>query len=278
MRINNNLSALNANRQLGNNANQVSNRLENLSSGRRINRAADDAAGLAISERMRTQINGARTASRNTQDAISMLQTAEGGLQSMHNMLQRGRELAVQSANGTNQNMDRQVLQGEFGNIVEEIDQTASTLQFNGMTLLDGSQDNIIFHAGPNPGDTVNFNLGAMNAERLLNVEGEYDPETDVNVATAAAATEAIGTVDNAVNEVSMQRAELGAMQNRLEFRMQALDVQAENAAAAESRVGDADMAQMSAQFTAENILRDVSTAILAQANATPQAVLGLIS
>jgi len=198
-------------------------------------------------------------------------------LQSTQNMLQRGRELAVQSANGTNQNVNRQALQEEFGNLVAEIDRTAATTEFNGTNLLDGSESTIIFHAGPNPGDTVNLNLNAMTSERLLNVEGDYDPETDVNIATASAASEAIQTVDNAVNEVSTQRAELGAMQNRLEFRMQALDIQAENATAAESRIRDADMASTMTEMVTKSIQQSVATAMLAQANTNPQTVLGLL-
>ena len=279
MRINNNVGALNAQRQAGINNNAVANRLEKLSSGKRVNRSSDDAAGLAISEKMRTQIIGTLTASRNTQDAVSLIQVAEGGLQSMHGMLQRARELAVQSANGTNDdNVDRQAIQGEFENIVREVDDTANTTQFNGTNVLDGSGGPITIQAGPNSGDTVDIEIGAMNAAQLLGFEGEeYNAGTDANLATGSAASNAIGTLDNAINDVSLQRAELGALQNRLEFRMQALDIQAENATAAESRIRDTDMAKMMSELTAKNILQKASTAMLAQANARPQNIVGML-
>ena len=278
MRINNNMGAMNSQRQLGVNNNAAANRLERLSSGNRINRAADDAAGLAISERMRTQIIGTMTASRNTQDAISLIQVAEGGLQSLGNMLQRGRELAVQSANGTNQEMDRSAIQSEFSNIVAEIDDTAATTQFNGMNVLDGSSSPITIQAGPNAGDTVDLDIGAMTAGELLGFSGEqYNAETDVNLSNAASSSQALDTIDQAINDVNMQRAELGAMQNRMEFRMQALDIQAENAQAAESRIRDTDMARTMTELTTANILRQANTAVLAQANAQSQNILSML-
>ena len=279
MRINNNVSALNTQKQAGINNNAVANRLEKLSSGKRINRASDDAAGLAISEKMRTQILGTMAASRNTQDAVSMIQVAEGGLQSIQGMLQRARELAVQSANGTNDNnVDRAAIQGEFENIVNEIDSTANTTEFNGTNVLDGTGAPVTIQAGPNADDTVDIEIGAMTAGQLLGFEGEqYNAETDTNLATGATASAALGTLDDAINDVSLQRAELGAMQNRLEFRMQALDIQAENATAAESRVRDSDMAKMMSELTAKNILQKASNAMLAQANARPQNILGML-
>jgi len=279
MRINNNIGALNAQRQSGINNNAVANKLEKLSSGRQINRSADNAAGLAISEKMRTQIIGTMTASRNTQDAVSLIQVAEGGLQSMQSMLQRARELAVQSANGTNDdNVDRAAMQDEFANIVAEVDDTANTTQFNGMNVLDGTASPVIVQAGPNAEDTAEINIGAMTAADLLGFEGEdYNASVDANLATGAAASNAIDTLDNAINDVSMQRAELGALQNRLEFRMQALDIQAENATAAESRIRDTDMAKMMSELTAKSILQQASNAMLAQANARPQNVIGML-
>ena len=280
VRINNNVGALNAQRQSGINNNAVANRLEKLSSGLRINKAADDAAGLAISEKMRTQILGTMTASRNTQDAVSLIQVAEGGLSALQGMLQRGRELAVQSANGTNDNaVDRAALQNEFENIVAEVDSTASTTQFNGMNVLDGTGAPVTIQAGPNAEDTVDINIGSMTAQQLLGQQGEnYDAATDANLATAGAASAAIGTIDNAVNDISLQRAELGAMQNRLEFRMQALDIQAENATAARSRISDTDMARTITELTTKNILQQTSNAMLAQANTRPQNILGMLS
>jgi len=280
VRINNNIGALNAQRQSGINNNAVANRLEKLSSGRRINRAADDAAGLAISEKMRTQILGTMTASRNTQDAVSLIQVAEGGLQSIQNMMQRARELAVQSANDTNDNaVDRAALQSEFENIVAEVDDTAGTTQFNGMNVLDGTAAPVTIQAGPNEGDTVDIEIGAMTAQQLLGLQGEnYDAATDANLSSAAAAGSTLGTIDNAVNDISLQRAELGAMQNRLEFRMQALDIQAENATAARSRINDTDMARTMTELATRNILQQASNAMLAQANARPQNIVGMLT
>jgi len=280
MRINNNIGALNTQRQVGINNNAVANKLEKLSSGKRVNRSSDDAAGLAISEKMRTQIIGALTASRNTQDGVSLIQVAEGALQGLQGMLQRARELAVQSASGTNQDrVDREALQGEFENIVNELDDTAKTTTFNDMNVLDGTNNPIPIQAGPNSGDTVNIEIGAMTAQNLLGLDDQqYNASTDVNVATSASASSAIGTVDNAINDISLQRAQLGATQNRLEFRMQALDIQAENVTAAESRIRDTDMAKMMTELTAKNILQKASTAMLAQANARPQGILGMLS
>ena len=279
MRINNNIGALNAQKNVNTNNNAVANRMEKLSSGNQINRAADNAAGLAISEKMRTQILGAMAASRNTQDAVSLIQVAEGGLQAMQGMFQRARELAVQSANGTNDDgVDRAAIQGEFENIVAEVDDTAATTQFNGMNVLDGTNDPVVIQAGPNADDTVNIDIGAMTASELLNFNGdEYNASTDANLASTAAASASISTIDNAINDISLQRAELGAMQNRLEFRMQALDIQAENATAANSRVRDTDMAKMMSELTAKNILQKASTAMLAQANAKPQSIVGML-
>ena len=280
MRINKNIGALNTQRQVGINNNAVANKLEKLSSGKRVNRSSDDAAGLAISEKMRTQIIGALTASRNTQDGVSLIQVAEGALQGLQGMLQRARELAVQSASGTNQDrVDREALQGEFENIVNELDDTAKTTTFNDMNVLDGTNNPIPIQAGPNSGDTVNIEIGAMTAQNLLGLDDQqYNASTDVNVATSASASSAIGTVDNAINDISLQRAQLGATQNRLEFRMQALDIQAENVTAAESRIRDTDMAKMMTELTAKNILQKASTAMLAQANARPQGILGMLS
>ncbi|MCL2079905.1 MAG: flagellin [Oscillospiraceae bacterium] len=278
MRINNNPGAIHAQKQRETNTEAVLNRLKKLSSGKNVNSAADNAAGLAISEKMRTQITGSMKASQNTQDAVSLLQVAEGGLSAIQNMLQRGRELAVQSANGTNDNLDRAALQGEFANITAEIDQTAGTTEFNGLNVLDGSAGAITVQAGPNEGDTTDINIGDMSAGALLGfASDEYNAETDANVNSAGAAQSAIGTVDSAINDISLKRAEIGAMQNRLEFRMQTLDIGAENMQAAESRIRDADMAKMMTELTTKSILQKASTAVLAQANARPQNVLQMI-
>ena len=282
MRINTNTTAMNANRQAGiNNLNQAKN-AEKLSSGRQINRAADNAAGLAISEKMLTQILGTNQASRNTQDAVSLLQIAEGGMQSIQNSLQRVRELAVQSASDTNQGLDRAALNTEATQIIQEIDDTAQTTQFNEMNLLDGSRDPgytnesgeqgsaLTIQTGANEGQTTDITIQSMSSESL--------GVNEIDLSERETAQQAISTVDNALNEVSLQRAEIGAMQNRLEFRMQNLEIQSENQAAAESRIRDTDMARAMTESARNNILNQVNNAMQAHANVMPQGVLSLLS
>jgi flagellin len=282
MRINTNVSAMNTTRQAGiNNLNQARN-IERASSGLQINRAADNAAGLAISERMRSQILGLNQASRNTQDAMSMLQIAEGGMQSIQNSLHRVRELAVQSASDTNQNLDRAALNVESSQIIAEIDDIAQTTEFNEMPLLDGSNDPnftmasgeqgqaLTIQTGANEGQTTDISLQDMSANGL-GVE-------NIDLSDRESASEAIGTVDNAMNDVLLQRAEIGAMQNRMEFRMQNLAVQAENQAAAESRIRDTDMARAMTESARDSILSQANMAMQAHANAMPQGVLQLLS
>jgi len=275
MRINNNITAMNSHRQYGINAGKLGRNVERLSSGLRVNRAADDAAGLAISEKMRTQIRGLNMASRNSQDGISLVQTAEGAMQTAHNIMQRMRELSVQSANGTNDDaVDRAALDLEFQQLAEELRQIESTVKFNGMTIFgDGTVQNSIgmfdgaftLQSGANAGDITTFVVGRLNT-----IEG-------LNVTTLHLASAAIAGLDAAINSLSMARAHLGAIQNRLEFKIQNLDNSAENLAAAESRIRDADMAALMTSFTRDNILFQASTAMLAQANALPQGVLQLL-
>ena len=262
MRINNNLTAINSHRQYNINNGSIGKNVEKLSSGFRVNRAADDAAGLAISEKMRTQIRGLNMASKNSQDGISLVQTAEGAMQTVHNIMQRMRELAVQSANGTNDtSVDRAALDLEFQQLMGEIDQIQSTVKFNDMEIFERS---FVLQSGANMGDTTVFSVG-----------GFYNVDTDIKFqSTAQAAIEALTT---SINSVSTNRAELGAIQNRLEFKIQNLDNSAENLAAAESRIRDADMAKMMTEFTKNNILFQASTAMLSQANALPQNVLQLL-
>jgi flagellin len=282
MRINNNISAMNVNRQAGiNNLSQARN-MERASSGQQINRAGDNPAGLAISERMLSQILGLNQASRNTQDAVSLLQVAEGGMQNIQDSLQRVRELAVQSASDTNQNLDRAALNLEASQLVEEIDQTAETTEFNETQLLSGALDpnsvsadgqqgnSLVIQVGANEGQTMEISIQDMSAQSL--------GVDEVDLTTAQTSQEAIGTVDNALNDVSMQRAEIGAMQNRLEFRMQNLDIQAENQAAAQSRIRDADMARTMTDLARNNILSQVNTAMQSHSNVAPQGVLQLLS
>ena len=262
MRIQNNITAVNSHRQYNINNGQIGKNVEKLSSGYRVNRAADDAAGLAISEKMRTQIRGLNMASRNSQDGISLVQTAEGAMQIAHNIMQRMRELAVQSANGTNDDdVDRNALNLEFSQLNLELFQIESTVKFNDMTIFGKT---FILQTGANEGNTTVFTVGNLVV-------------TGGSIASLESASAAITTVSVAINSLSVVRAALGAVQNRLEFKIQNLDNSAENLAAAESRIRDADMAKMMTEFTKNNILFQASTAMLAQANALPQGVLQLL-
>ena len=354
MRINNNIIALNSHRQYGINAGNLGRNVERLSSGFRVNRAADDAAGLAISEKMRSQIRGLNQASRNALDGVSLVQTAEGGMQTIQNVLQRMRELAVQAGNDTNAIEDRLALQLEINQLIDEVDQIAQKTEFNEMTLLSGAFSQriaasgqpfrgipiysqapdfvmvtartLILQVGANQWQRMHVNIASMTArglgihtfrlsdqmmEDLLRgqhstpgarvaqveiMEGNIGPAVNginrilghqlwyddagfntVGVLSHALASAAISVIHAAVLSVSMARAALGAVQNRLEFKIHNLDNQAENVSAAESRIRDADMAAEMTTFTRNNILFQASTAMLAQANALPQTVLQLL-
>lgn len=239
MIINHNISALNTYRQLTINNTAAAKNLEKLSSGFRINRAGDDAAGLAISEKMRGQIRGLNMASKNAQDGISLIQTAEGALAETHAILQRMRELAVQSANDTNTDKDRQELQKEVDQLIAEIDRIANNTEFNTKKLLDGSLSGsgnaLIFHIGANAGQNIKLDINSMTASGL-GVSG-------VNISTQSGADTAITTIQNAIDKVSSERAKLGAYQNRLEHTINNLGTAAENLQAAESRIRDVDYA-----------------------------------
>ena len=263
MRIQNNITAQNSHRQYGLNNLNIGKNVEKLSSGYRVNRAADDAAGLAISEKMRTQIRGLNMASRNSQDGISLVQTAEGAMQAAHDIMQRMRELAVQSSNGTNDDsVDRKSLNLEFSQLNEELGQIESTVKFNDMSIF---AKTFTLQSGANAGDTTEFWVGNLEVP------------SGVDVTSISNAQDAIGEMTKAINSLSTNRASLGAIQNRLEFKIQNLDNSAENLAAAESRIRDVDMAKMMTEFTKNNILFQASTAMLAQANALPQGVLQLL-
>jgi len=263
MRIQNNITAQNSHRQYGINNINIGKNVEKLSSGYRVNRAADDAAGLAISEKMRTQIRGLNMASRNAQDGISLVQTAEGAMQSAHDIMQRMREIAVQAANGTNDDaVDRKALDLEFSALNEELSQIEKTVKFNDMTVFDTE---FTLQSGANQGDVTTFTIGTLEIPH------------DATVADIDSAQAAIAEITEAINSLSTNRATLGAIQNRLEFKIQNLDNSAENLAAAESRIRDVDMAKMMTEFTKNNILFQASTAMLAQANALPQGVLQLL-
>lgn len=293
MRINNNIMAMNANRQLGINNSGTAKSLEKLSSGFRINRAGDDAAGLSISEKMRGQIRGLNMASKNAQDGISLIQTAEGALDEVHSILQRMRELAVQSANDTNMTeVDREAMQDEVNQLLDEIDEIAKRTEFNTQKLLDGSFSEKKFHVGANQGQSMEVSIEKMNVSGLelgdLRVTSGYTTTTgsgsdavtsykDEGILNQNKADLAISTINDAINKVSTQRSKLGAIQNRLEHTIKNLDNASENLQAAESRIRDVDMAKEMMEFTKQTILQQASTAMLAQANQTPQTVLQLL-
>ena len=276
MRINNNIMALNAHRQLGINQAGSSKSMEKLSSGFRINRAGDDAAGLSISEKMRGQIRGLNQASRNAQDGISLIQTAEGALNETHSILQRMRELVVQAGNGTNEDEDLTAIQNEIAALIEELGGESGSkgisdrTEFNGQTLLDGTLD-IVLQIGANKEQQVTLAIEDMSASGLgvngIDVEDFETEDFDAQ----------LGLIDDAINTVSEERSKLGALQNRLEHTISNLDNAAENLQAAESRIRDVDMAQEIMAFTKNNILQQAATAMLAQANMAPQSVLQLL-
>ncbi|MCP3028106.1 flagellin Hag [Halobacillus sp. A5] len=273
MRINHNIAALNTHRQMGqaNQGQQAS--MEKLSSGLRINKAGDDAAGLAISEKMRGQIRGLDQASRNSQDGISMIQTAEGALNESHDILQRMRELSVQSANDTNTDTDRGELQKEVDELVDEIDRIAGDTEFNSKKLLDGSADDVTFQIGSNDGQSLSIDIGQMDSASL----GGTDKVADIDITSQGGADDAISILDDAIEQVSAERSKLGANQNRLDHTINNLGTSSENLTAAESRIRDVDMAEEQMNQTKNSILGQASQAMMAQANQQPQGVLQLL-
>lgn len=289
MIINHNMSALFAQRQLKFNHLAVNKDMEKLSSGFRINRASDDASGLAVSEKMRSQIRGLYRAEKNAQDGISLIQTAEGYLQETQNILQRIRELAIQSSNGIYSSEDRVQIQVEVSQLVDEVNRVASHAQFNGMNLLTGRfaqftgentpTGSMWFHIGANMDQREQAFIYTMTAQSLglQGVTGYPHNATFISLSTADRANMAIGIVDDALTKVSKQRADMGAYQNRLEYAMEGLAAGAENLQAAESRIRDADMSEAMVSFTKNNILVQSATAMLAQANTKPQTVLQLL-
>ncbi len=283
MIINHNMSAMFANRQLGQTDRSTQGTMEKLASGMRINRAGDDASGLAVSEKMRSQIRGLQQASRNASNGISFIQTTEGYLQSTQDVLQRLRELSVQSANGIYSAEDRMQIQVEVSQLIAEIDRVASHAQFNGMNLLTGrfaqeTGQNVItasmyFHIGANMDQRERVFIGTMTATAL----GMRTEQDILSLSTPDSANQSIGMIDTALTAVSKQRADLGAYQNRLEMAVRGIDVGAENLQAAESRIRDADMASEMVNFTRDQILMQANTAMLAQANMRSQTVLQLL-
>jgi flagellin len=271
MVVQHNLRAMNSNRQLGLTTAAQSKSTEKLSSGYRVNRAADDAAGLAISEKMRRQVKGLTQASRNAQDGISAVQTAEGALNEVHDMLQRMNTLANQSANGTNTSVDRSYLQKEFAALQSEITRVASTTTFNEQNLLTGSFENKGLQVGAEANQTIDLTIGEMTAT------GIGVAHADASIGGVTAAQEAIATVKDALASVSSQRSDLGAIQNRLEHTINNLDNVVENTTAAESQIRDTDMASEMVAYSNNNILAQAGTSMLAQSNQANQSVLSLL-
>ncbi len=271
MIINHNMMAMNAHRAGGINSSGMSKSIEKLSSGLRVNRAGDDAAGLSISEKMRAQIRGLNMASKNAQDGISLIQTAEGALDEVHAMLQRMRELAVQAANDTNVAEDRGFIADELKQLSDEIEAISGRAEFNTQKLLDGTFTGKRFHVGANDTQTISVKIGKLTAASL----GVTAASIAVTSATTAGKT--ITQINKAITKVSAERSQLGAVQNRLEHTIKNLDNSAENLQAAESRLRDTDMAKEMSSFTKSNILAQASQAMLAQANQLPQQVLQLL-
>ncbi len=288
MIINHNMSAIFAQRQLKFNNLAVDKDMEKLSSGKRINRAGDDASGLAVSEKMRAQIRGLRRAEQNAEDGISFIQTTEGYLQETQDILQRLRELAIQSSNGIYSPEDRMQIQVEVSQLVDEINRIASHAQFNGMNVMTGrfarpTGENVItasmwFHIGANMDQRERVYIGTMTAQGLgiQGANGLPHSATFISLSTPDRANMAIGIIDNALKIVNKQRADLGAYQNRLSYAMKGLLSGAENLQASESKIRDTDMAAQMVSFVKNQILVQSATAMLAQANTKPQTVLQL--
>ena len=285
MVINHNMSAMFAQRSQGVQDLKVQKSMEKLSSGLRINRAGDDASGLAVSEKMRAQIRGLNQASTNAQNGISFIQTTEGYLQETEDIIHRIRELAIQSSNGIYSDEDRTMIQVEVSSLIAEVDRIASAAQFNGMNMLTGrfarpTGENVVtgsmwFHIGANMDQRTQVYIGTMSA-MALGIRNPGD-ETNLTLETPENANRAIGTLDEALKKINKQRADLGAYQNRLEKTIVGLDIGAENLQASESRIRDTNMAEEMVEFTKDQVLSQAGTAMLAQANQSSQNVLSLL-
>jgi flagellin len=284
MIINHNMSSMYANRTLGVSNSQLAGNIEKLSSGQRINKAGDDASGLAVSEKMRSQIRGLNQAERNIQNGVSFIQTTEGYLSETTDILQRIRELAVQSANGIYTDEDRMQIQVEVSQLVAEVDRIASQAQFNGMNMLTGAfaRDSAAgrvmqFQIGANVDQNEQVFIGTMTAQ-ALGLTGTQGSDERISISTPDTANMTIATLDNALKSVNRQRADLGAYQNRFEIAAKGIAVAAENLQAAESRIRDSDMASEMVEYTKNQILTQSGTAMLVQANSQSQNVLRLLS
>ncbi|WP_455157312.1 flagellin N-terminal helical domain-containing protein [Treponema socranskii] len=282
MIINHNMSSLYADRVLGISNANIQGNIEKLASGERINKAGDDASGLAVSEKLRSQIRGLNQAGRNIENGVSFLQTTEGYLQETTDILQRVRELAIQAANGIYSDEDRMQIQVEVSQLVSEVDRVASQAQFNGMNMLTGSfgrwdgAKTLQFHVGANVDQNVRVYIGTMTATALGLKNADGDNE-QISIATPDLANATLGAVDSALLRVTKQRADLGAYQNRFEMASKGVNVAAENMQAAESRIRDTDMASEIVDYTKNSILTQSGTAMLAQANSQTQNVLALL-
>ena len=283
MIINHNMSSMYANRTLGISNDAIMGNIEKLSSGERINRAGDDASGLAVSEKMRSQIRGLNQANRNIENGVSFIQATEGYLQETTDILQRVRELSVQSANGIYSDEDRMQIQVEVSQLVSEVDRIASQAQFNGMNLLTGAFASesasgriMQFQIGANMDQNARVYIGTMTAQ-ALGLKGAQGTDEQIAISSPESANMAIGTIDNALMTVSKQRADLGAYQNRFEMASKGVNVAAENLQAAESLIRDTDMASEMVEYTKNQILTQSGTAMLAQANSQSQNVLALM-
>jgi flagellin len=267
--VNSNIASLNAQRNLENSTNELQTSYQRLASGKRINSAADDAAGLQIGSRLTAQVNGLNQGARNANDGISLAQTAEGALNETTDMLQRMRVLALQSANGSNTDADRAALQSEFGELTSEIDRIASDTTFAGVTILDGTY-NSDFQVGSNANQTINITIGTNMNSTGLSINGD-------SISTAAGAQTAIANLDSAIATVNTTRADLGAKQNRFSATIRNLNSIAENVSASRSRIVDADFAMESAQLARNQVLQQASSSMLSQANQQTQIALSLV-
>jgi len=275
MIVQHNMTSLNANRQLGITNKLLANSTEKLSSGYRVNRAADDAAGLSISEKMRGQIRGLNQASANAQDGQSLIQTAEGAMNEIHSVIQRMRELAVQASNDTNVSGDRKSIALEMQALTSEIDRIASQTEFNTLKLIDGTFKSKWLQVGANKGQKIVFSISAMNTSNLkIKVSATADI---VRSGVGSTITAVIATIDSALSAVSYQRAALGALQNRLDHTIANADNAAENLQASESKIRDVDMAKEMVTFSAKSIIQQAGQSMLAQANQATQGVVSLL-
>jgi flagellin len=272
LRVNTNVTSINAQRNLSQVTNRLSTNFRRLSTGLRISTAADDAAGLAISERLRSQVRSLEQAKRNANDGISMVQTTEGALNEVSNILIRLRELAVQSSNGSVSNQDKDTLDEEFQSLVGEINRIGQSTEFNGIKMLDGSSTSVNFHVGYGTSSTIDQISISLSPALSTTLSLQ-----SLDIGSGGATTTAITNIDAAINTVSSLRGTLGAVQNRLGSTINNLAIQAENLTAAESRIRDVDVAYETAQLTRNSILQQASIAMLSQANAQPQSALSLL-